>query len=609
MEFKMNKRKHARNRHLSKVEKQRFKAAVKFQKWLPNFLLLALWTVRVFSVLCPQYGYIQPDEFFQSTEPIAGDVFHIHHYRVWEFDSNFPLRSMFFPQLFSLPPFSLIKLLHSPVISSYLLLIGPRLLVTLASFLIDYSIYTISMLHIPKSAAKSDPLPEPTLNCLLVHSSTYLAFTYYTHTFTNCIETILLAILLAVVFKSTLGSRKFPYCTPTNLIGIILSLGFFNRPTFALFACVPTLYWILNYCQSKNDPGLCWRAIQNSAALLSPFSLMSMVLVLLDTHYHRGICFPELSGQLNTDVWNHIVRPLTDHLVLTPANFLIYNLQTTNLSNHGLHPFYFHLLVNMPLMFTLLTVILFVDLFRLLFRLESIELSGKPSDSSTVMRFTVVLALAGFSAIPHQEARFLLPLVVPLVSLYANHLVSLCTKRHLISLLALITWILVNTSLVYFYGYVHQAGTIKSLFHLNHIAAEANQSRENVDLIFSRQYLPPRHLLNIPQEEKLIEIHDLSIESFHPNLFETLESISRKSSSVYLSIPRCYEHQLRQLNTTSALSFSLQLVENFFPHFSAEDLDVCIGFVRNRTHSTSLLTTIYHAFSMSLWKIHYMENL
>ncbi len=38
-----------------------------------------------------------------------------------------------------------------------------------------------------------------------------------------------------------------------------------------------------------------------------------------------------------------------DRLVLTPYNFLLYNLSSENLAQHGLHPRWLHLVVNLPM--------------------------------------------------------------------------------------------------------------------------------------------------------------------------------------------------------------------------------------------------------------------
>ncbi|KAF8561114.1 hypothetical protein P879_06189 [Paragonimus westermani] len=60
--------------------------------WTLYFVLLFL---RLGLVIHVQPGYIHPDEFFQSLEVAAGDVYGLDVYRPWEFvsDEGGPLRS------------------------------------------------------------------------------------------------------------------------------------------------------------------------------------------------------------------------------------------------------------------------------------------------------------------------------------------------------------------------------------------------------------------------------------------------------------------------------------------------------------------------------------
>jgi len=57
-------------------------------------VMMLLVAVRLMAVLMAT-GYIHPDEYFQSPEVVAGEVFGIHTQRAWEFDpSDAPARSI-----------------------------------------------------------------------------------------------------------------------------------------------------------------------------------------------------------------------------------------------------------------------------------------------------------------------------------------------------------------------------------------------------------------------------------------------------------------------------------------------------------------------------------
>lgn len=58
-------------------------------------LYLVLLFLRLICALLP--GYIHPDEFFQSPEVTAGDVFGYDVFVPWEFKSELPARSIVLP--------------------------------------------------------------------------------------------------------------------------------------------------------------------------------------------------------------------------------------------------------------------------------------------------------------------------------------------------------------------------------------------------------------------------------------------------------------------------------------------------------------------------------
>ena len=143
--------------------------------------------------------------------------------------------------------------------------------------------------------------------------------------------------------------------------------------------------------------------------------------------------------------------------------------------------------------------------------------------------------LIGLSVMPHQEARFLCPLLVPLVLIYT-------WKKARIPKVFWITWILFNIITTYVFGVVHQGGIIPAMGFLqrqttglgdcqvlesgdltctadpsrrkfvfaycvtwelikNEIDGVTNESGYHLttNLLFYKTYMAPRHLLVIPQ--------------------------------------------------------------------------------------------------------------
>lgn len=100
---------------------------------------------RILFAVAPQTGYIHPDEYFQSLEVVLGDVYKIKRSKIWEFDDEYPIRNSFIPYLLYGVPCYIMKVFlqifqfHGPV-SPYLLVIPPRIVMCVLSFLVDFSL-------------------------------------------------------------------------------------------------------------------------------------------------------------------------------------------------------------------------------------------------------------------------------------------------------------------------------------------------------------------------------------------------------------------------------------------------------------------------------------
>lgn len=111
-----------------------------------------------------------------------------------------------------------------------------------------------------------------------------------------------------------------------HLLAVLTVIGTFTRPTFVAFA-IPIAYQLLrlSYLVAHSP-------VQAVGLLLPPFctaTLAASIFIITDTYYFRG----DFSK-----------------LVLTPHNFVRYNLSTKNLSDHGLHPNWLHIGVNLPML-------------------------------------------------------------------------------------------------------------------------------------------------------------------------------------------------------------------------------------------------------------------
>lgn len=140
-------------------------------------------------------------------------------------------------------------------------------------------------------------------------------------------------------------------------------------------------------------------------------------------------------------------------LTITPVNNIIYNSSKENLKNHGLRPWYNHLLIHTPLLFS-----------NLLFSLRY------PSTNLDWINWLIIASgLTILSLVPHQEPRFILPLLLPLSNLQRKTRASF----FLIS---------VNLALATFYSFAHQGSLVSCTQSLRQCA------------VFHKTYPPPQAL-------------------------------------------------------------------------------------------------------------------
>jgi phosphatidylinositol glycan class Z len=230
---------------------------------------------------------------------------------------------------------------------------------------------------------------------------------------------------------------------------------------------------------------------------------------------------------------------------LAPLNALRYNSQTSNLAEHGIHPRVTHALVNLPLMFGPLALYLYYRVFRVAYQTlwpsrepdkAAAELApvaaaivGPKSplarrrhrlgtalpqphiESHFLFAATVASGLLVLSLAPHQEARFLTPLLVPLTMLCCSWLalarIDDTVQQWRASLLVRwLLWLLFNAVLVLLFGVAHQGGVVRALAHLYETAAassavgststvSAGASDGATTVLFYATYTPPLHLL------------------------------------------------------------------------------------------------------------------
>lgn len=559
-------------------------------------VLLAI--LRVCLCIWPQHGYLHPDEFFQSPDIVVGGNLKSIIEPTWEFTTDKPIRFMLFPYLLNTLAVKVLQV-FAPQPSAYLLLVAPRLAYTLLSFLVDYSLFKLCKYHSSKGLWY--------LPVSVIFQSSFICLGCLTRTLSNVPEVVIFSLLLIVVCQAIRPRFKILFVTPSGrrtpvhecvksstqlmsslLMGCLITLGSFNRPTFPCFAIVPSMYWFYESLKRNS-----FSAHLTIKRVIIPAVASSMIMTILlstfDTVYYRG--YGPLKNVLENLVeykFKECFQELTTSWVFSAYNFVMYNSSVDNLINYGLHPPYTHVLVNLPLAFNVLALLFFIKLFHLVSGTGVYRLLFSAHRVHAMMVFTILTSTLLLSFIPHQEFRFLLPLIVPLVYIFGF---NVYTSNKLLSL-----WIIINISLVYFYGGVHQAGVSRASLDLDpilksHTTFPRRDSQEMINVIALRCYIAPTYHWNIYQNDKRfhIDVQDKFDGEFNlaaaAKLRPVIDRLNKYPSHIhrlYIMLPTLYEQVLDEYITENELfiSSSVQPVRRYSPHYSMEELKLSTNHIR-----------------------------
>lgn len=300
----------------------------------------------------------------------------------------------------------------------------------------------------------------------------YVTFTFLVRPFSNSLETLVLALVTLLSMELLL--RRNPLRSSAlllSLLGSTCAFGCFVRMTFPAFG-TPLVVLVL------------WKALRRRHVLkallwfLVGAALMTIIGVLTDSLYFQS---------LN---WQHI-RDLSitlNQLTLTPWNNLRYNMNVDNLSQHGIHARWTHVVVNMPLLYLPLLLILAQVLST------SRQLSFLFRPKGLLFLGPILSGLACLSWMPHQEARFLVPLTFSLHGLLALVFSATQEKFQITRKRWTVFYLMFHITLTLLFGVWHQGGIVPCLLSLT--------DRSSLDfrttVYFWKVYNPPLSFLGHP---------------------------------------------------------------------------------------------------------------
>ncbi|WVQ65105.1 uncharacterized protein L199_003277 [Kwoniella botswanensis] len=485
-----------------------------------------LLVTRLYFALSPSYIY--PDENSQGPEVIAGKVFGHDVNYTREFTSQSPVRSWFVLWISYGPTMWIMRFFAcTPKTTFYAL----RLTMFLLSvFVGDKAIWELTGSN------------EFRKSQLFLARSSYVTWTYQMHTFSNSWET--LSVLWSVVLIRRMvqdkGQPRFRYCL---IFGLIFSLGIFNRTTFPAFIFIPCLRLLPYFFQHP----------RSAMAFIISFGITSSIAILVDTICYTG----SIWGDFNP--------------IITPLNNLLYNASTTNLAQHGLHPWYSHLLVNIP---QLTGPAIPLILLQLPFSFRS------PLSSELWWNIiTALFAIMSPSLFPHQEARFLIP-IVPLISCCIRLPAGKKNRK-----MWLIMWMMFNGFMGIFMGVYHQGGVIPLQMRMPQMVEQGN-------VYWCKTYTPPLWLLG----DKGRNTNITTIRVFEGDIVDPIK-LSATTTTTYLVAPYSSTRLDRYVNMEDE-GVRLEEMWRFDRHLNLDDLDFEVDGI------WETVERVWGRRGLILWKVH-----
>jgi GPI mannosyltransferase 4 len=347
--------------------------------------------------------------------------------------------------------------------------------------------------------------------------------------------------------------------------------------------------------------------------------MVSMCAIILDSVYFRtlvvsihGLPLQPVQFFRVFAPWNWTQMSVGGSMSITPWNNYMYNSRHENLAEHGIHPWFTHIAVNVPLLVgpialymlqatcsrswisDMQKVVVFHDRHMTSFLQSSQHVHSWP----VVLLLTclVVVPLVILSQFMHQEPRFLLPLVLPICILFAPRLYGGRWRRLFVAL-----WVISNLLLSVTFGVLHQGGllravlAVQSAVHTPQLQVELGTDtaqmvvHHRVDVFFHQTYMIPRAMLAHTRDNSNVElfVHETSGTPAHlaeqlvdnvNNHRYSIEQKSRRSTwdahDVYLVVPASVPLSMSKFRTFPAV---LELSQSFCPHLSTEWLPTGIS--------------------------------
>lgn len=584
-------------------------------------LWAALVVLRFAWCLWPQTSYVDPAEFFEGTDTLASRIFGFQSTAAPGYDTPKPQTTIFFPFITAGFGFHILKKLSELGIVSVnerTLLIASRLMITIVSLITDACIFKTAVILRQNAGA-----------CLLVFASSFATLVFLTRNMTHTISACTFALMLMLIVdsrknqlvtkkeekdgkKSEGKERRKRQSDPNHgfWLGVFVLEGFFNHPSFFIFYLIPMVFWLTGSATHFGSNALT-SVISNTASLLPGIVTMGTFLLVLDSSFYGTL---DASILLDPHLLlQNLNSNLMQNLTIGPLNFLQFNFFDVPLE---IKPKITHLLFNIPLLFFPLIISFLSEIFMVYSGSASNDratLATSTSRSFLALTFTTPLLI--FSLLPIQDPKLLLPLLIPLVLLYADSVVFPDTG------MPNAPWIVWNTLFGLLFGVVLQGGVIPALGEIKSTVTTPVIDKPILyHYVFYHTPTPPQYLLALAPPSLVSDnithqflIHDLgNIDRM--KMHQTIGSLITENKplierqfkkEVYVFAPASIDALFCRIN----VKFTYKFIKSFTPHMSLDDPpylypDYVCSAEKHRSYSRmGLRERIPALFSLNLYKV------
>jgi phosphatidylinositol glycan class Z len=567
-------------------------------------------------------GYVHPDEHFQSIQPAFRDVFssgggtdeiqsttmvkELTHIP-WEFTAKMPVRSSIAHALMGSVPYRIWLKISPTSSSTWWLFAAPRAMMTLYSLIVDFVAITI-VKRISDKEQQNKSSPVRYLPLLLATS--WPMFVIHARPFSNGLEATVFAMVLIGMMDSTTTYRSNEKKTAKEglkedivlvLRGALIAVGIFVRFTFAIFVAPLMVFESFRFLQT---PKLMMEFLRRSSIVAVSFAVVASAVAKLDAKYYERT---------------------EEEFYFAPWHALVYNVKFAG-KHHGEHFRLTHLMLNGFILFGPAYALCVWKVIKetVLKKKNTKENGSETSQSLRPILYSAFASIAVLSISSHQEARFLLPAMLPVLTVASYELARLYENETPVAVkdkdtkktsggvrvkfsLFWLVWVTFNASVTIFYGFAHQARISSVVLDLPSFATDpdgvGSGNRGAKALVaFWRTYPPPNAFLG-KDAMKSIAIKEHSQESAE-RFTHSMKVIDKNNKSkkeydyYYVVAP---ETSIQSLKDAFGEEAFLTMKKQYLGHFNVEELAREI--IRQRGLPFSL-----DAYTLSVYEIEVLSS-